>query len=51
MEPAPLLKVFRADVASRGNSVAGCAFQFVVAAHFVKRVRPGAILIGLFQIE
>jgi hypothetical protein len=51
METTPLLEVFRADVASRRNSVAGSAFQFVVAAVFVTRIRAGAILIRLFQIE
>jgi hypothetical protein len=51
METAPLLEVFWADVASRGNSVPGCALQFVVAAHFVKRIWAGAVLIRLFQIE
>jgi hypothetical protein len=51
VELAPLLEVFRADVASRGNTVAGCTFQFVVAAVFVKRVWSGPVLVGLFQIE
>ena len=35
IELAPLLKVFRADVAGCGDTVAGCALELVVAANFV----------------
>ena len=48
---APLLEVFRADVASSGNTISRSALELVVAAHFVKRIRPGPVLVGLFQIE
>ncbi len=48
---APLLEVFRADVAGCGYPVSGRAFQLKVAAHLIKSIRPGAVLVGLFQIE
>ena len=51
IELAPLLKVFRADVAGCGDTISGSALELVVPAHFVKRIRPGAVLIRLFQIE
>ena len=51
VELAPLLEVFRADVASRGNTISGSALELVVTPHFIKRIRPGAILICLCQIE